>query len=291
MTPLQKRRLGCKLTLPKVLDNLGRVALHGKGSTSSVGDAGEVKECFPNTFGRPILHSIEGGGVVEKRLRVGVVFSGGPAAGGHNVITALFDSLKSLHSENRLIGFLGGPLGVIERKYRDLPGELIDMYRNQGGFDMLGSGRTKIETEGQLVKSLDTIQHLQLDGLVIIGGDDSNTNAAVLAEYCMHKGSAVRIVGVPKTIDGDLKNHLVEISFGFYSACQTYSEMIGNIARDALSSKKYTHFIKLMGRSASHIALECALQTQPNLTLIGKMSYTTHIPRISLLNKKGCHIP
>ena len=274
MTPLQKRRMAFKPTLPQILDNLEQVTFTGKGHTSSIGDAQEIKEFFPKTFGQPILYPIEGARKeqtsLHKPLKVGVVFSGGPAAGGHNVITALFDSLQLLHPQNRLVGFLEGPSGIIERKYRDLSKEVVDLYRNQGGFDMIGSGRTKIESNEQLVKSFDTIQDLQLDGLVIIGGDDSNTNAAVLAEYCMQRGSPVRVIGVPKTIDGDLKSDLVEISFGFHSACQTYSELIGNIARDALSSKKYTHFIKLMGRSASHVSLECALQTNPNLTLIGE---------------------
>jgi len=270
MTSLQKKRMSFTPLLPKVCDALDRIAFCGRGETASIGDAGKIKGYFPNTFGRPILYPIERQKRVQKPLKVGVVFSGGPAAGGHNVITALFDSLRSLHPESCLVGFLDGPLGIIEGKYKDLPQKCIDLYRNQGGFDMIGSGRTKIEGDAQLMQSFDTIQRLQLDGLVIIGGDDSNTNVAVLAEYCMQRGSAVRIVGVPKTIDGDLKSPLVEISFGFHSACQTYSELIGNIARDGRSSKKYTHFIKLMGRSASHVALECALQTNPNLTLIGE---------------------
>ena len=270
MTPLQKKRATFKPPLPQILEDLDGVTFNGQEKTSSVGNEKEIEGHFPKTFGRPILHPARGQGFPKKPLKVGVVLSGGQAAGGHNVITSLFDALKSFHPESHLLGFLGGPLGIIEGEYKDLAEDFLAPYRNQGGFDMIGSGRTKIETEEQLQKSFDTIQKLQLDGLVVIGGDDSNTNAAVLAEYCIQKGSAIKIIGVPKTIDGDLKNDLVEVSFGFHSACQTYSEMIGNIARDALSAKKYTHFIKLMGRSASHIALECALQTQPNLTLIGE---------------------
>nr|NGX51337.1 Pyrophosphate--fructose 6-phosphate 1-phosphotransferase [Chlamydiota bacterium] len=246
------------------------LTFEGKEKSSSLGDAEAIEAHFPKTFGRPILHPVKGTSFPKKALKVGVVLSGGQAAGGHNVITALFDTLKSFHHESHLIGFLDGPSGIIEGEFKDLSEDFLKSYRNQGGFDMIGSGRTKIESEEQLQSSLEVIQKLQLDGLVIIGGDDSNTNAAVLAEYFIEKGCATKVIGVPKTIDGDLKNDYVELSFGFHTACQTYSEMIGNIARDANSAKKYTHFIKLMGRSASHIALECSLQTQPNLALIGE---------------------
>lgn len=221
--------------------------------------AENLKKMFPKTFETSAYRLKKGKGK-EKKVKIGVVFSGGQAAGGHNVIAGIFDSGAEV------VGFLGGPSGIIENKRKEIKD--IQAYRNQGGFDLIGSGRTKIETEEQLAKSLKACDGL--DGLVIIGGDDSNTNAAILAEYFLQHGSKTRVVGVPKTIDGDLRSEDIEISFGFDSACKTYSEIIGNIARDALSAKKYYHFIKLMGRSASHITLECALQTQPNLALISE---------------------
>ncbi len=270
MTPLQKYRLKYKPTLPKALENLNGVTFKGGGKTLALGNEKEIEKHFPKTFGRPLLHSVEGGSTPAKGLKVGVVFSGGQASGGHNVITGLFDALKIFHAESQLIGFLGGPSGIIEGNALELSEDLLANYRNQGGFDLIGSGRTKIETDEQLDQSIDTFKKFLLDGMVIIGGDDSNTNAAILAEYALKKGCKTKIIGVPKTIDGDLKNDKVDISFGFHTATATYGEMIGNIARDALSAKKYTHFIKLMGRSASHIALECALLTQPNCTLIGE---------------------
>jgi len=226
-----------------------------------------IRELFPLTHSFPFLEGAPGKGE-STPLKIGVVFSGGQAAGGHNVIAGLYDRLQNRNPASELIGFLGGPSGIIEGKSKPLTKELVDEFRNVGGFHLIGSGRTKIETEEQLASSLSHIRGL--DGLVVIGGDDSNTNAAVLAEYCLSKGAATRVVGVPKTIDGDLQNDHLAISFGFDTACKTYSELIGNIAFDALSAKKYTHFIKLMGRSASHIALQCALQTQPNYTLIGE---------------------
>ncbi|MDN3508430.1 MAG: diphosphate--fructose-6-phosphate 1-phosphotransferase [Candidatus Neptunochlamydia sp.] len=268
MTPLQKYRIKYQPILPKSLGK--NVVFKGSGSTTSLGDEKEIKAKFPKTFGRPLLHAEKGEKSVSKALKVGVVFSGGQASGGHNVITGLFDTLKMLHHESQLIGFLGGSLGIIEGKTLELSEDLLQSYRNQGGFDLIGSGRTKIETEEQLEKSIEVFNQLFLDGVVIIGGDDSNTNAAILAEFALSKGCKTKVIGVPKTIDGDLKNDFVGISFGFHTACHTYAEMIGNIARDASSAKKYTHFIKLMGRSASHIALECALLTQPNMTLIGE---------------------
>lgn len=221
----------------------------------------ELQKLFPKTFGQK-LHELKKGTAAHKNLKIGVVFSGGQAPGGHNVITGLFDSGA------KIIGFLGGPSGIVENKFQEIKN--VDAYRNQGGFDMIGSGRTKIETEEQLASSLKTIQSHGLDGLVIIGGDDSNTNAAVMAEYFLHAGCKTRVVGVPKTIDGDLQSKEIEISFGFDSAAKVYAELIGNIARDALSAKKYYHFIRLMGRSASHLTLECALATNPNLTLISE---------------------
>ncbi|MCB1082041.1 MAG: diphosphate--fructose-6-phosphate 1-phosphotransferase, partial [Chlamydiia bacterium] len=268
MTPLQKKRTTYKPMLPKVLE--GEALFKGSGATSALDHAQEIEAKFPKTFGRPLLHLEKGSGSLKKPLKVGVVFSGGQASGGHNVITGLFDALKGFHHECQLLGFLGGPSGIVEGSVLELSEDLLKNFRNQGGFDLIGSGRTKIETEEQLEKSIAVFEKLLLDGVVIIGGDDSNTNAAVLAEYALAKGCKTKVIGVPKTIDGDLKNAHVDISFGFHTACATYSEMIGNIARDASSAKKYTHFVKLMGRSASHIALECALLTQPNLTLIGE---------------------
>ncbi|MCB1109682.1 MAG: 6-phosphofructokinase, partial [Chlamydiia bacterium] len=270
MTPLQKHRLHFKPPLPKTLEDLFSISFVGKGETTCVANAKDIEARFPKTYGRPLLVPKRVEAVRKKALKVGVVLSGGQAAGGHNVITGLFDALKTFHPESQLIGFLNGPSGIIEGKIQELSEDLLAHYRNQGGFDLIGSGRTKIETEEQLEKSLAVFEKLQLDGLVVIGGDDSNTNAAVLAETCLEKGCQTKVIGVPKTIDGDLKNPYVETSFGFHTATATYSEMIGNIARDAQSAKKYTHFIKLMGRSASHIALECALSTHPNLCLIGE---------------------
>ncbi len=269
MTPLEKHRLKYCPNLPKSLKKKGAI-FNGNGKTTSLGNEKEIEKHFPKTFGRPLLHPAKGSPPPTKGLKVGVVFSGGQAAGGHNVIAGLFDSLKSFHHESQLLGFLGGPLGIVEGKTLEISEDLLRNYRNQGGFDLIGSGRTKIETKEQLDKSIQVFEKLLLDGVVIIGGDDSNTNAAVLAEYALDKGCKTKVIGVPKTIDGDLKNDDVDISFGFHTACSTYAEMIGNIARDASSAKKYTHFIKLMGRSASHIALECALLTHPNMTLIGE---------------------
>lgn len=203
-------------------------------------------------------------------LRVGVFFSGGQAPGGHNVVIALFEALREIHRESRLIGFLGGPEGLLHNRFFELHSERLAAYRNQGGFDLLGSGRTKIETEEQFQRVVDTLKERNLQGLVIIGGDDSNTNGALLAEWLAAKGYPFSLIGVPKTIDGDLRSDEIEIPFGFDSACRTYSESIGNIAKDAQSAKKYTHFIKLMGRSASHITLECALATHPNLAFLGE---------------------
>jgi diphosphate-dependent phosphofructokinase len=231
----------------------------------------EIQKLFPKSFGMPLVKARKS---VHKRQarpkRIGVVFSGGQAAGGHNVIAGLFDALKELHPESRCFGFLNGPSGIIEGKSREITKEHLVSFRNTGGFDFLGSGRTKIATEEQLAATRATVCELELDGLVIIGGDDSNTTAAILAEYFLAHACPAGIIGVPKTIDGDLQNPYVAISFGFDTACKVYSELIGNIARDALSAKKYTHFIKLMGRSASHITLECALQNHPNLALIGE---------------------
>lgn len=265
-SPLERARAASPLVLPKALRTM-RLKAHFQEEKR--GEKG-LAALFPQTFGRPALELVPGEGPPSKPLRVGVVFSGGQASGGHNVLTGLLDGLKALHPESRLIGFLGGPGGIVEGHSREITLEESAPYRNSGGFDLLGSGRTKIEKPEQFAGALRTVQALKLDGLVVVGGDDSNTNAALLAEYFLAEKVATRVVGVPKTIDGDLKNDHIEISFGFDTACGVYAEMVGNIARDALSAKKYTHFIKLMGRSASHIALEVALRTHPNCTLIGE---------------------
>lgn len=259
LSPLQKKRLEYKPLIPELLSDLKNV--HFKRVDSSRKAPENIRKLFPRTFDAP-SYQLERGKGNSRSVRIGVVFSGGPAAGGHNVIAGLCDAGAEV------VGFLDGPSGIVENK--KILVQNIDPYRNQGGFDLLGTGRTKIETEEQLAASLQTAVINKLDGLVIIGGDDSNTNAAILAEYFLEKGCKTRVVGVPKTIDGDLRSEDIEISFGFDTACKTYAEMIGNIACDALSMKKYYHFIKLMGRSASHIALECALATQPNLALISE---------------------
>jgi pyrophosphate--fructose-6-phosphate 1-phosphotransferase len=241
-------------------------------------DRESLKKLFPNSYGRPAVKFVKGEAALEeKAFTVGVILSGGPAAGGHNVIAGLFDALKKANSRSRLIGFKGGPSGLIDGKYVELTSEIVDQYRNTGGFDIIGSGRTKIETAEQLEKSFENAGQLKLDALVVIGGDDSNTNAALLSEYFVQKGAPLTVVGVPKTIDGDLKNEWIEASFGFDTATKVYSELIGNICRDAASGRKYWHFIKLMGRSASHIALECAFQTRPNIALISEEVEARHM--------------
>ncbi len=266
-TPLQKARRDAPLKSPKILSSAidwDELALSQEKES--------IRSLFPKTGGQPLLRGIPHSGKNKSSspMRVGVVFSGGQASGGHNVIIGLFEALKTLHTDSQLFGFLDGPSGILLQKTAELTADRLKEYRNQGGFDLLGSGRTKIETSDQLNTCLSTMQKMQLDGLVIIGGDDSNTNAAVLAEYFMQHNCSTKVIGVPKTIDGDLQNEYVAISFGFDTASKTYSEIIGNIARDAISAKKYTHFIKLMGRSASHVALECALSTHPNLTFISE---------------------
>ncbi|MEM7174311.1 MAG: diphosphate--fructose-6-phosphate 1-phosphotransferase [Chlamydiota bacterium] len=270
ISPLQARRLTYQPTVPKVLEDLNQLTFQNGEKTTAVKDAAEINARFPHTFGQSVVHAKIGGCRPKKVLRVGVVLSGGQAAGGHNVIAGLFDALKAYHRESQLHGFLGGPSGIIKGEAKQLAEDEIARYRNLGGFDLIGSGRTKIETPEQFKQALSETIKRRLDGIVVIGGDDSNTNAALLAEYFLAHDCAAKVIGVPKTIDGDLKNEFVEVSFGFDTACRTYAEMIGNIARDALSAKKYVHFIKLMGRSASHIALECALQTQANLTWISE---------------------
>ncbi len=246
------------------------VAIEGE-PTQSVSDQEDIQKLFPNTYGMPYLH-FEPAEKAKKyaQANVGVILSGGQAPGGHNVISGLFDGLKRLNPENKLYGFLLGPGGLVDHKYIELTADIIDEYRNTGGFDIIGSGRTKLEKKEQFDKGLEILQALDIKALVIIGGDDSNTNACVLAEYYKSIGAGVQVIGCPKTIDGDLKNSEIEASFGFDTATKVYSEVIGNIMRDCNSAKKYWHFVKLMGRSASHVTLECALQTRPNVTLIGE---------------------
>ena len=265
---LQKARAAYEPKLPKALK--GAVKISEGAPTQSVDNQEEIKKLFPNTYGMPLIEFVPGDKTNEARMNVGVILSGGQAPGGHNVITGLFDTLKKLNPENKLYGFLMGPGGLVDHKYIEITKEFIDDYRNTGGFDMIASGRTKLEKEDQFEKELEIIRKLDIKAIVIIGGDDSNTNACVLAEYYAAKNYGVQVIGCPKTIDGDLKNDQIETSFGFDTACKTYSELIGNIERDCNSARKYWHFVKLMGRSASHIALECALQTQPNICLISE---------------------
>ena len=265
---LQKARAAYEPKLPKALK--GAVKISEGAPTQSVDNQEEIKKLFPNTYGMPLIEFVPGDKTNEARMNVGVILSGGQAPGGHNVITGLFDTLKKLNPENKLYGFLMGPGGLVDHKYIEITKEFIDDYRNTGGFDMIASGRTKLEKVDQFEKGLEIIRKLDIKAIVIIGGDDSNTNACVLAEYYAAKNYGVQVIGCPKTIDGDLKNDQIETSFGFDTACKTYSELIGNIERDCNSARKYWHFIKLMGRSASHIALECALQTQPNICLISE---------------------
>ena len=265
---LQIARSAYQPKLPKALQ--GAVKIKEGKATQSVGDQEEIKKLFPNTYGMPIVEFEPATEANTKKMNVGIILSGGQAPGGHNVITGLFDQIKKLNPENRLYGFILGPGGLVDHNYMELTKEIIDQYRNTGGFDMIGSGRTKLEKVDQFEKGLEIIRELDIKAIVIIGGDDSNTNACVLAEYYAAKNYGVQVIGCPKTIDGDLKNEQIETSFGFDTACKTYSELIGNIERDCNSARKYWHFIKVMGRSASHIALECALQTQPNICLISE---------------------
>ncbi|MDR1444958.1 MAG: diphosphate--fructose-6-phosphate 1-phosphotransferase, partial [Treponema sp.] len=269
---LQKLRYGYRPKLPASLSqSITGIGLEYGEAAESVSDQGALRELFKYSYGKPVVTFTRGGNAgMGRNLKVGVILSGGQAPGGHNVIAGLFDGLKKGNPESVLYGFLGGPSGLIGNKTVEITAPLMDRYRNTGGFDMIGSGRTKIESPEQFAASLETAKKLGLSAVVIIGGDDSNTNAALLAEYFLAQGSPVQVIGCPKTIDGDLKNEFIETSFGFDTAVKTYSELIGNIERDANSAKKYWHFIKLMGRSASHIALECALQTRPNICLISE---------------------
>lgn len=269
ISALQKARADYQPKLPKSLK--GAVKIVDGAATESVADQEDIQKLFPNTYGMPLLTFEEGAESANiPAVNVGVILSGGQAPGGHNVISGIFDGIKKLNPDSKLYGFLGGPGGLVDHEYKEITADFLEAYRNTGGFDIIGSGRTKLEEEAQFDKGLEVLKKLDIKALVIIGGDDSNTNACVLAEYYAAKKAGVQVVGCPKTIDGDLKNEMIETSFGFDTAVKVYSELIGNIQRDANSAKKYWHFIKLMGRSASHIGLEAALQTQPNITLISE---------------------
>jgi pyrophosphate--fructose-6-phosphate 1-phosphotransferase len=266
---LQVARAAYQPKLPIVLT--GAVKAVAGAPTQSVADQEEIKKLFPTTYGLPELRFEKNEApTAGNPINVGVILSGGQAPGGHNVISGLFDGVKKIHPDSRLFGFIMGPGGLVDHKYIELTSDIIDEYRNTGGFDIIGSGRTKLEEVAQFDKGLEILKELNISALVIIGGDDSNTNAAVLAEYYKANNAGVQVIGCPKTIDGDLKNGLIETSFGFDTATKVYSEVIGNIQRDCNSAKKYWHFIKLMGRSASHIALECALQCQPNVCIVSE---------------------
>ena len=272
LSPLQIARYQYAPKLPGMLRNgIAEICVKNGGATESVADQEKIQALFPNTYGKNEITFQKGENTSEaKKQVVGVILSGGQAPGGHNVICGLYDALKALSPENVLIGFKGGPSGLLDNDFIVFEDDYINQYRNTGGFDIIGSGRTKLETEEQFAIVVENCKKHGVNALVIIGGDDSNTNAAVLAEYCAAHNTGIQVVGCPKTIDGDLKNEDIECSFGFDTATKTYSEIIGNIERDANSAKKYWHFVKVMGRSASHVALECALQTQPNICLIGE---------------------
>ena len=272
LSPLQIERLKYQPKLPSSLsEGINGLEMVEGSATQSVRDQEQIKELFKNTYGKPVVTFKHTSSSSASEVRnVGVILSGGQAPGGHNVIAGLYDALKQANSANKLYGFLGGPSGIIEGKYVEFDDKFMDAYRNTGGFDIIGSGRTKLETEEQFEKSLAVCRKLNISAVVIIGGDDSNTNAALLAEWFVKNNTGIQVIGCPKTIDGDLKNDQIEISFGFDTATKTYAELIGNIERDANSAKKYWHFVKIMGRSASHVALEAALQTQPNITLISE---------------------
>jgi len=272
LSPLQIARYEYQPKLPGMLRNgISEICVRDGQPTQSVADQEKIAALFPNTYGKNEITFQKGQNTSEvKKQVVGVILSGGQAPGGHNVICGLYDALKATNPENVLIGFKGGPSGLLDNDFIVFEDDYINQYRNTGGFDIIGSGRTKLETQEQFAIVVENCKKHGVNALVIIGGDDSNTNAAVLAEYCAAHNSGIQVIGCPKTIDGDLKNEDIECSFGFDTATKTYAEIIGNIERDANSAKKYWHFVKVMGRSASHVALECALQTQPNICLIGE---------------------
>lgn len=286
LSPLQVERLKYQPKLPSSLsEGINKLAINEGSATESVANQAEIKELFKNTYGKPtVTFKTSSDSKSLEQRNVGVILSGGQAPGGHNVIAGLYDALKQANPSNKLYGFLGGPSGIIEGEYVEFDDKFIDAYRNTGGFDIIGSGRTKLETEEQFEKSLAVCKKLNISAVVIIGGDDSNTNAALLAEWFVSNNADIQVIGCPKTIDGDLKNEQIEISFGFDTATKTYGELIGNIQRDANSAKKYWHFIKIMGRSASHVALEAALQTQPNITLISEEVESKKMSLSSIIN-------
>ena len=286
LSPLQIERLKYQPKLPASLANGINHLISQEGSaTQSVANQEEIKALFKNTYGKPtVTFQTSTESVASEVRNVGVILSGGQAPGGHNVIAGLYDALKQANSKNNLYGFLGGPSGIIEGKYVEFNDEFINDYRNTGGFDIIGSGRTKLETEEQFQSAWEVCKKLNISAVVIIGGDDSNTNAALLAEWFVAHNAGIQVIGCPKTIDGDLKNEQIEISFGFDTATKTYGELIGNIERDANSAKKYWHFVKIMGRSASHVALEAALQTQPNITLISEEVEQKKMSLSSIIN-------
>ena len=286
LSPLQIERLKYQPKLPASLANGINHLISQEGSaTQSVANQEEIKALFKNTYGKPtVTFQTSTESVASVVRNVGVILSGGQAPGGHNVIAGLYDALKQANSKNNLYGFLGGPSGIIEGKYVEFNDEFINDYRNTGGFDIIGSGRTKLETEEQFQAAWEVCKKLNISAVVIIGGDDSNTNAALLAEWFVAHNAGIQVIGCPKTIDGDLKNEQIEISFGFDTATKTYGELIGNIERDANSAKKYWHFVKIMGRSASHVALEAALQTQPNITLISEEVEQKKMSLSSIIN-------
>ena len=285
ISSLQKARAKYKPKLPASLLNGANVELRYGEKTQSIADQEKIEALFPSTYGLPIItfnNKILGN--PSKAVNIGVVLSGGQAPGGHNVVAGLFDGIKSLHQNSKLFGFLGGPGGLVDNKYIEITADFLEGYRNTGGFDIIGSGRTKLERTEQFDAAARNCDALGINAIVIIGGDDSNTNACLLAEYYEGKHILIQVIGCPKTIDGDLKNAHIEASFVFDTACRVYSELIGNLQRDAISSKKYWHFIKLMGRSASHITLECALQTHPNITLIGEEVAHRKMTLIDIVN-------
>ena len=286
LSPLQQERLKYQPKLPQSLSQgINSLEMLEGEATQSVRDQEQIKALFSSTYGKPVVtFKNSGSSSVSSQRNVGVILSGGQAPGGHNVIAGLYDALKSANPNNKLYGFLGGPSGIIDGKYIEFTDEFIDQYRNTGGFDIIGSGRTKLETEDQFQESWKVCQKLGISAVVIIGGDDSNTNAAMLAEWFVKHNAGIQAIGCPKTIDGDLKNEQIEISFGFDTATKTYAELIGNIQRDANSAKKYWHFVKIMGRSASHVALEAALQTQPNITLISEEVEAKQMSLESIVN-------
>ena len=272
LSPLHKARLSYNPKLAGALqEGIKNVKFTFGEKTSAVKDKEDIEKLFKDVYGGPIVSFSNAGESLNlANKNVGVILSGGQAPGGHNVIAGLYDAIKQANPNNKLYGFLGGPSGIIDGKYVEFDDKFIDAYRNTGGFDIIGSGRTKLETEEQFEKSLKVCQALNINAIVIIGGDDSNTNACMLAQWLKAKNTGIQVIGCPKTIDGDLKNSQIEISFGFDTATKTYAELVGNIQRDANSAKKYWHFIKLMGRSATHVGLEVALQTQPNIALISE---------------------